>query len=788
MNVPKRGLTAQAGAYVAAGTASKDKSNITAVPEASQVYEYAPGEEPYRAVGVDVNEAEVLDVAARAQVSKAQDQYSKMYREARVIEDARHAAAGGVNPQGKAISKRPDLVARTKMEKAGATVNTRKVAGHLPGIAIFDRFYLRAEMGVVGMHFSPLGGIDYISKSAIAGCPQYATSIMVCGGYEDDADDGHELTYTGQGGNDLLGNRQQNGEQQLRLGNLALVGNIQLGIPVRVTRRNIEQDAICGAVFIYDGLYNVVKYWLEKGKKGLMVKYWLEKGKKGFSVYKYLLRRRPDQGDLATSRVEFGGKSAPKGLSALTRPGVFDVDISCGKEPGPIVGVNEVNEEVVPFSEANQILTEQDMKGNPLTHLITEGARASHKRALEYITSSIPVQGGVQPTVPVLPAKMTRCPHTYLEYLNGGLLPYHDRSAGSKVKHSQARRVQSVLYECGPWANCPDGPACCQAASQQGCQYRLEVFQTSNKGWGIRSWDTIPNGAFVMNYTGKTKAIDEVGDDDMNYTFDLAPRPYSQGDEELPLFPKSMWETHKQAKYILDAKHEGNVARFINHSCDPNLYVQPVLSHHHDISQTQVCLFAGHNIAPMTELTFDYGHGFLKDNLKGNCNCGTAMCVGPDIKHQIEEEEQEEECRETEKEGWLAGTQLHGSTFTQVNRMSNLTRAELVQLAQTNLEGLAYLGNVSEQLLPAVDVACVIDQDILPVHSYVLMAASPVFAELVAAHFARIIKGDHQPEVITVPLPDTTTEAVKVALQYLYEQILVRAVLTQRKRARDYSA
>lgn len=39
------------------------------------------GLEPYRAIGVDVNEAEILDVAARAQVSKAQDQYSKMYRE-----------------------------------------------------------------------------------------------------------------------------------------------------------------------------------------------------------------------------------------------------------------------------------------------------------------------------------------------------------------------------------------------------------------------------------------------------------------------------------------------------------------------------------------------------------------------------------------------------------------------------------------------------------------------------------------------------------------------------------
>jgi len=78
------------------------------------------------------------------------------------------------------------------------------------------------------------------------------------------------------------------------------------------------------------------------------VKYWLEKGKKGFSVYKYLLRRRPDQGDLATSRVEFGGKSAPKGLSALTRPGVFDLDISCGKEPRPVSPLLPLPQRVLP--------------------------------------------------------------------------------------------------------------------------------------------------------------------------------------------------------------------------------------------------------------------------------------------------------------------------------------------------------------------------------------------------------------------------------------------------------
>ena len=43
-----------------------------------------------------------------------------------------------------------------------------------------------------------------------------------------------------------------------------------------------------------------------------------------------------------------------------------------------IVGVNEINEEVVPFSEAGHILREQDMKGNPLTHLITDRSESLH--------------------------------------------------------------------------------------------------------------------------------------------------------------------------------------------------------------------------------------------------------------------------------------------------------------------------------------------------------------------------------------------------------------------------
>ena len=41
------------------------------------------------------------------------------------------------------------------------------------------------------------------------------------------------------------------------------------------------------------------------------------------------------------------------------------------------------------------------------------------------------------------------------------------------------------------------------AGRLQGLQWRLEVFKTPNRGWGVRSWDTIPTGAYVTTYNGE---------------------------------------------------------------------------------------------------------------------------------------------------------------------------------------------------------------------------------------------------------------------------------------------
>lgn len=45
---------------------------------------------------------------------------------------------------------------------------------------------------------------------------------MLSGQYEDDVDNSDEIVYTGQGGNDLLGNKRQIKDQVMHLGNLAL--------------------------------------------------------------------------------------------------------------------------------------------------------------------------------------------------------------------------------------------------------------------------------------------------------------------------------------------------------------------------------------------------------------------------------------------------------------------------------------------------------------------------------------------------------------------------------------
>ena len=79
----------------------------------------------------------------------------------------------------------------------------------------------------------------------------------------------------------------------------------------------------------------------------------------------------------------------------------------------------------------------------------------------------------------------------------------------------------------------------------------------------------------------------------------------------------------------MDGGEIGGMSRYINHSCDPNLYVQPVLCDHADVDMPKICLFAAKNIPPFEELTYDYGPQYIRENLDGKCNCGAVGCQAP---------------------------------------------------------------------------------------------------------------------------------------------------------------
>eukprot|EP01051_Picozoa_sp_SAG22_P017793 SAG22_NODE_2831_length_2171_cov_1.840734_1_plen_272_part_00 len=71
---------------------------------------------------------------------------------------------------------------------------------------------------------------------------------------------------------------------------------------------------------------------------------------------------------------------------------------------------------------------------------------------------------------------------------------------------------------------------------------------------------------------------------------------------------------------VIDATKKGNVARFINHCCDPNCYAR-VITHN---NAPKIVIYAKRNLAPGEEVTYDYK--FPIEDAKIPCFCGSAKC------------------------------------------------------------------------------------------------------------------------------------------------------------------
>lgn len=175
--------------------------------------------------------------------------------------------------------------------------------------------------------------------------------------------------------------------------------------------------------------------------------------------------------------------------------------------------------------------------------------------------------------------------------------------------------------------------------SQHGIKIPLEIFKTGKTGWGVRSLSSISSGSFICEYAGELlqdKEAEQKQNDE--YLFDIG-RNYNDEDlwKGLPSIPglessSSTSETMDgDTGFTIDAAKCGNVGRFINHGCSPNLYAQNVLWDHDDKRMPHIMFFAAENIRPLQELTYHYNYtiGQVRDGKKvKHCLCGSSECCG----------------------------------------------------------------------------------------------------------------------------------------------------------------
>ncbi|KMZ75896.1 hypothetical protein ZOSMA_10G01650 [Zostera marina] len=159
-----------------------------------------------------------------------------------------------------------NLMPATGMTSRGLSLNRdKRVIGSIPGINIGDIFFFRVELCVLGLDGQTQAGIDSVAASQSPNGEPIATSIVVSGGYEDDKDTGNVIIYTGQGGK-MPSNFKHSVDQKLTSGNLALERSLNYGIEIRVIRGFKFARSPSGKIYLYDGLYRVVKYWMDVGK------------------------------------------------------------------------------------------------------------------------------------------------------------------------------------------------------------------------------------------------------------------------------------------------------------------------------------------------------------------------------------------------------------------------------------------------------------------------------------------------------------------------------------------
>jgi hypothetical protein len=169
------------------------------------------------------------------------------------------------------------------------------------------------------------------------------------------------------------------------------------------------------------------------------------------------------------------------------------------------------------------------------------------------------------------------------------------------------------IYECN--SACACAPGCRNRVVQRDVSVRLEVFKTRHKGWAVRALEPVRPGSFVCEYVGEIIASEVAERRGVLYD--------AQGFSTL----FDLDAAGADNEFTIDANSMCGVARFLNHSCEPNLRPHSVWVDNLSASLPRIAFFAVRQIEAYEELTFDYKYDQGDTaGRKIECRCGAPKC------------------------------------------------------------------------------------------------------------------------------------------------------------------
>lgn len=136
---------------------------------------------------------------------------------------------------------------------------------------------------------------------------------------------------------------------------------------------------------------------------------------------------------------------------------------------------------------------------------------------------------------------------------------------------------------------------------------RLKFQRSKIHDWGLVALEHIEAEDFVIEYVGELIRPK---------ISDIRERQY----EKMGIGSSYLFRVDHE--YVVDATKRGGVARFINHSCEPNCYTKIINVE----GQKKIFIYAKKPIPAGEELTYDYK--FPLEEKKIPCNCGSRRCRG----------------------------------------------------------------------------------------------------------------------------------------------------------------